>query len=76
MIEKNKQLENQNKMQQEFLSIDVYEIRSPIQVIIGYSEMLEMDPQHYKQYVTSIVNNTKRLELLAKNILDVIKFSV
>lgn len=66
-------LENLNKkydMQQEFISIAAHEIRSPCHAIIGYVELLNLEPVNSKKYLKLITRNAERLDLLISNILD------
>lgn len=66
-------LENLNKkydIQQEFISIAVHEIRSPCHAIIGYVELLNLEPVNSKKYLKLIARNAERLDLLISNILD------
>lgn len=66
-------LENLNKkhdMQQEFISIAAHKIRSPCHAIIGYVELLNLEPVNSKRYPKLIARNTERLDLLISNILD------
>jgi len=71
LVKKNNQLETQNQMQKEFISITAHDLRTSIQSIIWYSELLEIDPQLCEKYVNLIIRNIKRLERLTQNILDV-----
>lgn len=69
--EKNKQLEIQDNMQKEFINVAAHELRTPIQSIMGFSEMLENECNYNNDYVTSIIRNTATLRMLASNIRDI-----
>jgi signal transduction histidine kinase len=65
-------------MQSEFINIAAHELRTPIQSILGYSELLE-DSELLKEdesknvlhFITPILKNAQRLEKLSNDILDV-----
>jgi two-component system, OmpR family, sensor histidine kinase VicK len=66
-------VENTNAMQREFINIAAHELRTPIQPILGYAELLleeEIDDRK-KHALMGIVHNSERLEKLASDILDV-----
>ncbi len=71
LIEKNKQLEIHDKMQKEFINVAAHELRTPTQAIIGFSELLEMDPENGKSFADPILRNAKRLSRLTNDVLDV-----
>ena len=56
--------------QQDFINIAAHEIRSPCQAIIGYIELLELEPVNSKKYLDLMSMNAERLSLLISNILD------
>ena len=66
-------LEAHDKMQKEFINIAAHELRTPIQPILGLSEILKdivhKDPE--KGYVEMILRNARRLQKLAEDLLDV-----
>ena len=75
----NKQLESHNIIQQEFINIAAHELRTPIQPILGLSEIAlarnekifdREDPQ-LKETLEVIRRNAKRLHRLTDDILDV-----
>jgi signal transduction histidine kinase len=66
----NKQLKVHDKMQKEFINIAAHELRTPTQAITGYSELLEMEPENTKMYLNPIIRNSKRLQRLSEDILD------
>jgi signal transduction histidine kinase len=69
----NDQLKNQEKMQKEFINIAAHELRTPIQPILGLSEVLrskEKDEEK-RRLVDIISRNAKRLQRLTQDILDV-----
>ena len=67
-------LKESDRMKDEFVNIAAHELRTPIQPILGLSEILR--PKVNKedsQYVDVIVRNAKRLQRLTEEILDVTK---
>jgi signal transduction histidine kinase len=80
--EANEQLESANeklkihdKIQQEFINIAAHELRTPIQPILGLSEIILSKTKDIEQAkLLEIVNrNAKRLQRLTEDILDVSK---
>jgi two-component system sensor histidine kinase VicK len=70
----NIKLEDNEKAMKEFINIAAHELRTPLQPILGLSEMLHdarNDPQQHKKLVEIIVRNAYKLENLAENILDI-----
>jgi signal transduction histidine kinase len=67
----NRQLMVHDKMQKEFINIAAHELRTPTQAITGYSELLATEPENGRMYVTPILRNSKRLQRLSEDILDV-----
>ncbi len=70
----NVKLESNEKAMKEFINIAAHELRTPIQPILGLSEMLadaRHDPQKHRKFVEVIVRNAHKLENLAEDILDV-----
>jgi signal transduction histidine kinase len=67
----NKQLRVHDKMQKEFINIAAHELRTPTQAITGYSELLATEPENGRMYVTPILRNSRRLQRLSEDILDV-----
>jgi two-component system sensor histidine kinase VicK len=67
------QLKVQNIMQMEFINIAAHELRTPIQPILGLSEILisKVKDTEQLQLLNAIVRNAKRLEQLTNDILDV-----
>lgn len=75
----NKQLESNNIIQQEFINIAAHELRTPIQPILGLSEIalarnekvFDRDDPQMKETLEVITRNAKRLHRLTDDILDV-----
>jgi signal transduction histidine kinase len=70
----NVKLESNEKAMKEFINIAAHELRTPIQPILGLSEMLSdtcNDPQQQRKLVEVIIRNAHKLENLAEDILDV-----
>jgi two-component system, OmpR family, sensor histidine kinase VicK len=75
----NQRLESHNIIQQEFINIAAHELRTPIQPILGLSEialarnekMLDRDDPQLKETLEVITRNAKRLHRLTDDILDV-----
>lgn len=71
----NEQLKINNKMQEEFINIAAHELRTPIQPILGISQILRnksKDPQSI-EHLDIIIRNATRLKRLTEDILDVQK---
>lgn len=79
----NEKLKLHDKMQKEFINIAAHELRTPIQPIIGLSEVLrsrrrgdieKMEEQiQHDEFLDIIIRNAKRLQNLSEDILDVTK---
>ena len=71
----NEKLKIRDKMQEEFINIAAHELRTPIQPIIGLSEVLRYrKPEGQLQQdkiLDVIIRNAKRLRNLSEDILDV-----
>ncbi|MDQ3909702.1 MAG: HAMP domain-containing histidine kinase, partial [Thermoproteota archaeon] len=71
----NIKLESNDKAMKEFINIAAHELRTPIQPILGLSEMLpnigSIDPQQHRKLIDVIIRNAHKLENLAEAILDV-----
>jgi two-component system sensor histidine kinase VicK len=67
----NEQFRVSDKMQKEFINIAAHELRTPTQAITGYSELLATEPENSRMYVNPILRNSKRLQRLSEDILDV-----
>jgi two-component system, OmpR family, sensor histidine kinase VicK len=68
------QLKMNDKMQMEFINVAAHELRTPIQPILGLSEVLLNKGGNIEQYhelLNTISRNAKRLQKLTENILDV-----
>src|SRR5215204_3778751 len=72
----NKKLKESDKIQKEFINVAAHELRTPIQPILGLSEVLlnqEGNIEQYHEFLNTISRNAKRLQQLTENILDVTK---
>jgi two-component system, OmpR family, sensor histidine kinase VicK len=69
----NERLEAHDKMQNEFINIAAHELRSPIQPLLGLSEVLlsRIKDTEQIELLNVITRNAKRLQRLAEDILDV-----
>ena len=72
----NEQLKIQEKMQKEFINVAAHELRTPIQPILGLSEILRSRVTkgtgwQGQDLLDIIIRNAKRLQRLAEDILDV-----
>ena len=69
--ETTKKLTYHDKLQKEFIDIAAHEFRTPIQSVLGYSEMIHANLKNFEQYFDIIIRNARRLEKLTEDILDV-----
>ncbi|HEU5172212.1 MAG TPA: sensor histidine kinase [Nitrososphaeraceae archaeon] len=67
----NQELKVNDKMQKEFINIASHEIKTPVQAILAYSQLLQMHPERQKEFTQAINRNSIRLQRLSNDILDV-----
>jgi len=69
------QLKHQDIMQKEFINIAAHELKTPIQPILGLTEILRSQIKDVKQQelLEVTIRNAKRLQQLTNDILDVTK---
>jgi two-component system, OmpR family, sensor histidine kinase VicK len=75
VIESNEQLKINDRMQKEFINVAAHELRTPIQPILGLTQVLRSkikEPQH-QELLDATIRNAKRLQRLTEDILDVTK---
>lgn len=77
--DENRQLKANVDSQKDLLSITAHELRTPLQTILGYTEMI-MEEAHYRDfdlqnggYVSLIQKNAYRLQSLIEKIMDIAK---
>jgi signal transduction histidine kinase len=73
LMEANEQLTVHDKLQREFINIAAHELRTPLQPILGLSEILESKFGERSEEMKVIARNARRLERLTQDILDVSK---
>jgi signal transduction histidine kinase len=67
-------LKESDRMKDEFINIAAHELRTPIQPILGLSEIIRPKVNaEDREYVDVIMRNAKRLQRLTEEILDVTK---
>ena len=68
-------LKEADKMKTEFINVAAHELRTPIQPILGLSDILRLEIKDSKQleYLDVINRNARRLQRLTEDILDVTK---
>jgi signal transduction histidine kinase len=73
LSEANQQLKVHDKMQREFINVAAHELRTPIQPILGLSEILQSKErdEEKRRLIDIISRNAKRLQSLTEDILDV-----
>ena len=70
----NEELKNKNRVMDEFINIAAHELRTPIQPILGLSEIVSTNLNgEQREYMDIIRRNARRLQKLTQNILDVTK---
>ena len=81
----NEELKQKDQQKDEFINIAAHELRTPIQPIVGLSEVIRsrrsgsgnsnMDREGGgEEFIDIIIRNAKRLQSLSENILDITKF--
>jgi two-component system sensor histidine kinase VicK len=68
------QLKRHDKMQEEFINIAAHELRTPIQPILGLTQVIRSrigDREEEAELLNVISRNAKKLQQLTENILDV-----
>ncbi|MGE5634136.1 MAG: sensor histidine kinase, partial [Deltaproteobacteria bacterium] len=73
--EANEQLKQHDKMQKEFINLAAHELRTPIQPILGLTEIVcsKIQNTEQRELLDTVVRNAKRLQRLADGIIDVTK---
>ncbi|MDQ3840632.1 MAG: HAMP domain-containing histidine kinase [Thermoproteota archaeon] len=74
LTEANEKLKVSDKVQKEFINVAAHELRTPIQPILGLSDILLTRDGNIEQYygiLNTINRNAKRLQRLTEDILDV-----
>jgi signal transduction histidine kinase len=71
----NEQLKQHDKIQKEFINMAAHELRTPIQPILGLTDVLRdyITDSHQSRLLDVIMRNAKRLQRLSSEILDVSK---
>ncbi|HEU4467767.1 MAG TPA: sensor histidine kinase [Nitrososphaeraceae archaeon] len=71
----NEQLKQHDKIQKEFINMAAHELRTPIQPILGLTDVLRdyISDSHQSRLLDVIMRNAKRLQRLSSEILDVSK---
>ena len=73
--EANEQLKQHDKMQKEFINVAAYELRTPIQPILGLTKSVysQTTNPEQRELLDAVIRNAKRLQRLANEIIDVTK---
>ncbi len=69
----NEQMKRHNIKQKEFISIASHELRTPVQSILGYVELLLSEPQSNFEHGEPIMRNAIRLQKVTSDILHISK---
>ena len=73
--EANEQLKQHDKMQKEFINLAAHELRTPIQPILGLTEIVssKIKDTEQSELLDAVTRNAKRLQRLVDDIIDVTK---
>ncbi len=69
----NEQIKHHNIKQKEFIHIASHELRTPTQSILGYVELMLLEPHSKFEYGEPIMRNAIRLQKIISDILDISK---
>jgi signal transduction histidine kinase len=64
-------LKQHDKLQKEFVNVVAHELRTPVQSIMGFLEMMDLNPENRAVYMERLKRNTVRLERLTTDTLDI-----
>src|SRR5688500_1813473 len=64
-------LKKHDKLQKEFVNVVAHELRTPVQSIMGFVEMMDSNPENRDDYMERLKRNTARLERLTTDTLDI-----
>ena len=67
------QLKQEDIIKIEFINLVAHELRTPLQSIIGYVEMIKSYPERTSNYLQPMERNTQRLYRLIEDVLDITK---
>lgn len=73
---RNEELNSLVQMKSELVSIVSHELRTPLASILGFTELMlhrELKPERREKYLTTILNEAKRLTALINDFLDIQK---
>ncbi|HEX5186370.1 MAG TPA: HAMP domain-containing sensor histidine kinase [Nitrososphaeraceae archaeon] len=65
------QLKQEDILKIEFVNLVAHELRTPLQSIIGYVEMIKTYPERTSRFLQPMERNTQRLHRLIEDILDI-----
>jgi signal transduction histidine kinase len=58
-------------MKREFINIASHEMKTPTQAVLGFSQLLEENPQKRDELIQGLKRNAEGLQRLSNDILDV-----
>jgi two-component system, OmpR family, sensor histidine kinase VicK len=67
------QLKQEDILKTEFINVAGHELRTPLQSILGYVQMIKSFPERTSTYLQPLERNTQRLYRLTQDILDITK---
>ena len=65
------QLKQEDIIKIEFINLVAHELRTPLQSIIGYVEMIKSYPERISNFLPPMERNTQRLYRLIEDVLDI-----
>jgi len=76
LIERNAEVERASRMKNEFLARISHEFRTPLNAIVGYTELLQEEPagplaEPYRRFVHNIREGARHLSELVNDLLDI-----
>lgn len=69
----NEELKRHDKMQKEFIDVASHEIKTPVQAILNFSQLLKIYPEKQADFIESLQRNANKLKRLSNDLLDVTK---